>query len=256
MKIHSFKYGISVREAEGLHDFLKFISETLAYRHFIWRGQRDSSWGLEPTLDRTLKELKKLGDVRTINDHLDRFRFTVQGKRGPNPKTLEDENEWWALGQHHGLKTPLLDWTKSPFVALFFAFESAKPSSTGKRTIYGISKTSLKWKSDAIKKTFEGKTRPPIIEFVETFADDNPELVNQGGLFSRSPSGLDIEEWIKKNFDKNDKNVKMWKILFNDSERVEVLRYLNRMNVNHLSLFPDLYGSSKFVNFDLEINKY
>ena len=32
------------------------------------------------------------------------------------------EGEWWALRRYHGLRTPLFDWSESPYVAAFFAF--------------------------------------------------------------------------------------------------------------------------------------
>ena len=252
----SLRYGICTIEVDTWKEFVDYINSNLKYRHYVWRGQADSSWLLEPTLDRVLRKIDKIGDTRKINEHLKRFKYAARGRRGVNPPQLMEDNDWWALAQHNGLSTPLLDWSKSPFVAAFFAFASSKESSTSTREVIGISQTTLTNKSNELKKSHKSSSRPPIIEFIEPLSDENARLVNQGGLFTRSPLGKDLESWIKENFPEDDDKYRMWKILVPEKEREKALQSLNRMNINHSTLFPDLYGASKFVNMDLEIKNY
>lgn len=256
MENNFFEYCISEKQLSSWEEFHSFVNSNLDYRHFVWRGQSDSSWLLESTLDRIQKKINKVGDTRTINEHLERFKYAIRGRRGLNPPELKTDNEWWALGQHFGLATPLLDWTKSPFVGAYFSFMSSKVSSTDYRVIFGISKSTFEWTSKQIKKGHKGSARPPIIEFIDPLSDENSRLVNQGGLFTRSPAGVDVETWVRSNFSKDDNRVRLWRILIPETERETALRSLNRMNINHASLFPDIYGASKFVNLDLQIENY
>ena len=58
-------------------------------------------------------------------DYLEReFRRRAHHFLADVPPRLDDL-EWLALMQHHGAPTRLVDWTKSPYVAAFFAAESA-----------------------------------------------------------------------------------------------------------------------------------
>ncbi len=252
----SSEFGIETIEFDTWAEYIEHINSNLEFRHFVWRGQTDSSWILEPTIDRILREIDKIGDTKTINEHLKRFKYASRGRRGNNPPELKNDNDWWALGQHNGLSTPLLDWSKSPFVAAFFAFASSVKSSTSLREIVGISQITFEWKSNEIKKSHKSSSRPPIIEFIEPLSDENARLVNQSGLFTRSPTGVDIESWVKKNFSKDDDRVRMWKMLIPEKEREIILCSLNRMNINYSTLFPDLFGASECANMDLEIKNY
>ncbi len=122
-------------------DFSAFIyEEMLEYDQYIWRGQRCDNWGLESTLNRLIKNAKiaKTKQYNFRQSHLEQFQLAVRGRRGFNPRVINEENEWWALGQHHGLSTPLLDWTSSPFVAAYFAFINQSDKQTHNRAIYAL----------------------------------------------------------------------------------------------------------------------
>ena len=86
-------------------------------------------------------------------------------------------------------------------------------------------------------------------------SDENARLVSQGGLFTRAPDGVPLDDWVRANF-KGEKKAILAKFTVPNGDREDCLRSLNRMNINHLSLFPDLYGAGAFCNLDLEISNY
>ena len=247
-RLHSWKY---------FNDYIR--QEMLDYRTFIWRGQRRSDWTLQSTLGRKLEKKSKVQKFLKEHGHLENFKYAVRGRRGPNPPVLETENDWWALGQHFGLDTPLLDWSASPFVGAFFAFSNTGTKQTTKRIVYALSQNLMKQANARAKKKHKEeklKGKPSLIEFIRPLSDENARLVNQGGLFTRTSIDIDIETWVKNNFDKDLKYVTLLKIEIPNKDRALCLRSLNRMNINHLTLFPDLTGASTYANMDLEIKNY
>jgi hypothetical protein len=237
------------------HDYVR--QQMLDYSHYVWRGQRDADWKLESSLDRILKS--KLPNLRNslAQKHLDSFKLAVRGRRGANPSPIVDENEWWALGQHHGLATPLLDWTESAFVALYFAFEKAAKPQSGRRAVWAL--TGGQKNNEEIIKQHQAagnKGKAPILEFIRPHQNDNARLVSQAGLFTRAPLGQTTDGWIAHNNQGQIHQGHLLKLTFPDTNRTECLRTLTKMNINHITLFPDLYGAGQHCNKALQIDKY
>jgi len=151
----------------------------------------------------------------------------------------------------------MLDWTYSPFVALFFAFEEEK--CTGPDGAWGDPKRRavLSTGFHMFKQIPDGEDHP--IPGSPT-NDANYRLVNQAGLLLKMPQGRDLETIVRTHFRSASyapypcsdgtpyAQVVLEKIEMANTDRIECLKFLNKMNINRMSLFPDLDGAAQYVN--------
>lgn len=249
---------IPVTRLESWRDFTQLLESDFFNRHgvqLVFRGHRRHDWGLMPTLGRVTTN----GIITEVlaNDQLDRFRRAVRGRLSDT--TLVDEpDELWSVGQHHGLMTPLLDWTYSPYVALFFAFhkeDDKDEKDNPYRAVYVLNKSFLA----------ENEAETEIRVF-EPRKDHHGRLVNQAGLFTFSPFDATLEnkltdvladedgftdEELRAASEEEQPEILaryICKIYIRNEERDACVRHLRRMNVHHASLFPDLIGASDYCN--------
>jgi hypothetical protein len=252
-----FEHGIQEIALASWRYFPDYVrDELLEYPQFIYRGQPSSVWLLEPSLDRVLRSRDRRPSRLVRQRHLSTFQLAARGRRGPNPARIEDADEWWALGQHQGLATPLLDWTSSPYVAAYFAYEEVPPEKPTRRAVFALDTSSFERRSSEVAEGKRVDERERIVRFIRPMQDENSRLVSQGGLFTRAPDGEDIETWTKWAFPQNHDVVVLIKITMPSENRPAALRALNRMNINRASLFPDLAGASAYCNMNLQIDKY
>lgn len=238
-RVHDWKHFVEIvsglNAPEGTDDLL-------------FRGQRRYDWGLTPSLARTNKS--ESIDSEVAIRHLTNFKYSVRGRI----KSIGsyDDVDVWAVGQHFGLKTPLLDWSRSPFVALFFALEQEDPTHERppnySRSVFVLNKTRLE--EDGVDDIF-----------VDTLTSEHDRLISQSGLFTESPTSAThtLESLILERLSENDIDIDdpevlsqyLYKVhipIKSNKDRRQCFSLLRKMNLHHASLYPDLIGSSFYCN--------
>ena len=231
--------------------FVERFSENWAFR-----GQAYAGWVLNNAIERT----------SFIHYHKGiEAEFVSEFQRGARNYLSKDETpghliEWLALMQHHGAPTRLLDLTKSPYIAAYFAFEFCEEKRDQNAAVWGFNINYLKNKSLAILSEEFGEAleenKNLINEdlFEKIFFQNNKKLVfpvepfrmnkryslQQSVFISTGISNVALMDQL--HFLGDDMEQAVVKIEIPTSCKKEALRELHQMNLHRASLFPDLDG--------------
>jgi hypothetical protein len=291
-----FEYGVWTIECDSWKEFENRIEEYKNYA-YIWRKQR-SIEALLPTIYRGhnpdnksieehLSQFKKdMPEAGTLEGFLERLKkerprelgqdlseylnMILPDRNDPKEKYEKDfiDDIYWAIGQHHGLKTRLFDWTKEPYKALFFAFCKRKEKDD-KRVVFGLAEKSrlLLNKGQQTKRYIEFLANLGFVKKV-LCSYDNPidikerigqmfkRIQAQDGLFTRTLYNQDIEKYIKKCYNtykerRNEEIVFLIKILIPDGVREDFLEKLEGKGITYKTMYPDLQGAVLHCNLKL-----
>lgn len=245
----------------------------------IFRGQGDSVWSLTPTVLRkeTISKYKSEHGQDNQTDQIIRFEFMLlldflhyldeMGFIIPNESFEFRENmgffnfaerygmdgDGWpskeffsflALAQHHGIPTRLLDWTKSPLVAAYFA---ASQVLSLKKTPENLAV----WVVDAAAlKSLEGS-----LEYVSLPGNTSNNLAAQKGVFlvHRQQSGMgrassfspeELKNAVNKLFEESDICM-AYKITLPADKAGDLLFRCAKFDVSAATLFPSYDGAAR-----------
>ena len=136
------------KRVEGWEEFAKSVAELVAQRDggdasLLFRGQADARWALKTTWEtngyRNISMLDYASHALVLKDEIE---ILVNQKWQVNPNELaglfEDQNliirfldapingfDYLSYLRQHGFPSPFLDWSRSKFVAAFFAFQTS-----------------------------------------------------------------------------------------------------------------------------------
>lgn len=242
-------------EYDSWNDFqgkVKFTSGPFGER--VFRGQRDSTWKLQSKWDRYHEQKSNLdpgkvatnGRNDTPESFLEAFKQNYTGNANFNTSLLCDE-QWMALGRHHGLITPLLDWTKSPYVAAYFAFNEYLPKDDN---LGCLNPLPIEYDD-----TFVAIWEIPLKSVLKNFSefkvvhsrnDAAYRQKAQSGLFTLLDHSLNmtLDEYLEK---KEYQHI-IKKYLVPKRETIIAMHDLHLMNINESTMFPDADGAANQAN--------
>lgn len=257
-------HSLELIDFEKWSDFMNYLDKHFrSSRGLIYRGQADAAWNVESTL---LRQVKKYythaipdaspNEIQTLAGResnryggqiMQSFRLHL-GQTTSGPFQNEDE---WLLGRHNGLFSPILDWSRSPYVAAFFAAADVvmNPSSnrSGQFGIWSLSSQLFEVHRTIHRSTDSRKT---IKEF------DAAKLGNQRGIAQQGVGTFiypdtDIQSLASEVEGDPLANGSLRCFRLPVLEAASAIDHLYLMNIHFRSLYPDNMGLALQANMNL-----
>jgi len=244
---------IDLETWEQFEEELKTRNITIGDK-YLFRGHENSSWSLDTTLERrglrgipfadyyrlisviraqietftstAWGELPQYPEIANLAQEYDKFSLMLDGIGGTFPAY-----SYMAYLRHHGFPSPLLDWSRTPYVAAYFAFRNATKERVA---VYVYLERPGGMKSWSSAETQIHLLGPYIQTHRRHFLQQSTYTIcldfqiGQGwnfapheGVFSRNVQHQDV----------------LWKFTIPATERVKVLKKLDSYNLNAFSLF-------------------
>ena len=227
---------------------------------YCYRGMRNIDYDLTTSLSRNCKSAYAELEKPLLENFINYVRIE-------DPSINESVWKAMVIGQHYGLPTRLLDWTRSTLVALHFANAEDNLDKLSKRdcVVWRIDLRELnrnlpKKYQDYLeqKKTFVfsldglAALAPDIRQYDEDMGDQSlvcfeppsvdQRIVNQYSFFSAIPSGIrNLEEFLDTHTENTVKYVIDKKL------RWELRDILDQLNINERMVYPGTAGIAQWL---------
>lgn len=224
------------RLINSVKDLLE-INDSFHYRNAmfpqkcIYRGLKQYDYPLTPGIGRLLNEnLTKEKLLEIEKSILNEFKIASY-----NELKATDDFILMTTAQHHGLKTRLLDWSLSPLVALFFAVE-VDDKKSGAIVSYRVN-----------EKINDFGNAKSIFDFKEL---NDYHFVYAPSISPRLKAQNSIFQYFKDPTLPFDSESHLLKFKIPANRKTFIKRELHDLGITYASLFPDLEGLCKSINYD------
>lgn len=246
-------------------------ADYLTRQSWVFRGHERAEWNLQTSLEREFGPQGADVEQRIL------WHFVRTAPRLLPSHLIPHDNDaaaWLGLIQHYGGPTRLLDVTRSPYVALFFAFE---PPGDNDRTLWAVDFAWCMLECARIMAEAEGKPvnevigrttgaqaqlvgslvhrqvyRDPLFASLKPFTGvfpvdpwkpDTRQSAQQAMFLCAANTGLGFLENLRSHARPPEKV--LYRFVLPASLREEALDQLSIMNVTAATLFPDLGGLAR-----------